>query len=275
VTDSAIGLTFNDDVWRARFEKHGWTDFDTLWQVQADTVEPANVRRGGWSSVVRIEGPDGQAFYLKRQENHDFRDWRQGLQRLPTVAREWQAGLEFRGFGVGTAEPICLGVRQGESSLGLLVTAALDDYRSLPEVLQDPTLASVDRRALWKTLAYGIRRIHEHGYRHNCLYGHHVLLRTNAKGDWEFCLIDLEKVTRTRRMLRATIADLSALDRHTDDMSHRDRQWLWDCYFESVALPTRRKVLMTLARRSSFREVDHYIRDCADGRRPPMGDWDS
>ena len=272
MTGTAGDLTFNDDLWRQRFEAYGWTDFDSLWQVQADTVEPANVRRGGWSSVVRIEGPDGRAFYLKRQENHDFRDWRKGLRRLPTVAREWQAGIDFRSIGVGTAEPICLGLRQGDCSLGLLVTAALDDYRSLPEILQDPSLTGEDRRALWKKLAHGVRRIHEQGYRHNCLYGHHVLLRHNATGVWEFCLIDLEKVTRTRRLLRATIADLSALDRHTDDMSNRDRRWFWDCYFESMALPARRKVLMILARRSSVREVDHYIRDCAAGRRPPIED---
>ena len=268
MSNASFGLmTFGSDQWRERLQGYGWTDFDTLWQVQADTVEPANVRRGGWSSVVRIESPDGQAFYLKRQENHDYRNWR--LQRVPTVVREWQAGIDFRTFGVGTAEPICLGVSQTGSSRGLLLTAALDDYRSLPAVLQDPALAADDRRALWKTLAYGIRRVHEHGYRHNCLYGHHVLLKRDAQQDWTFCLIDLEKASQTRRTLRATIADLSALDRHTDDMSQRDRHWFWDCYFESLALPERRRVLMTLARRSSVRGVDHYIRDCADGRRPP------
>jgi hypothetical protein len=258
-------LTFTSAEWRSRFTAWGWEDFEAIWSLEADTVEPANVRRGGWSSVVRLVSPDGAAFYLKRQQDHDYRDWRAGLKRRPTVVREWQMGLDFRSFGVGTAEPICLGVDGGAHSRGLLVTAALDDLTGLPEVLRSG-IQGDDRRALWWRLADEVRRIHEQGYRHNCLYGHHILVRRSGD-DWQCAFIDLEKATRTRRMQRATIADLSALDRHTDDMSQRDRHWFWDRYFRTVPLAARRKVLMTLARRTAVRGVDHYIRDCAAGRR--------
>lgn len=265
-------LTFASQAWRERFAGCGWNDFQALWALEAETVEPGNVRRGGWSSVVRIDAADGVGLYLKRQENHDFRDWRRGLRRMPTVVREWQTGVAFRALGIGTAEPVCLGVDQSRSSRGLLVTVALDDYRPLPEVLRDPGLGEADRRVLWRDLARVFRGFHDQGYRHNCLYGHHVLVRREPVGgssgeSWQFALIDLEKAVRTRQSRRAVIADLSAFDRHTDDMSQRDRHWFWDAYFQNVPLQTRRRVLMSLARRSSVRGVDQYIRDCAAGRR--------
>jgi hypothetical protein len=50
-------------------------------------------------------------------------------------------------------------------------------------------------------------------------------------------------------------------------MSHRDRLWFWDRYFEDVPLDDRRRLLRTLARRTSLRFVDQYLRDCAAGRR--------
>ncbi len=264
------GLTYASDDWQARFRSFGWQDFSALWALEADTVEPANVRRGGWSSVVRITAPDGSAFYLKRQEDHDFRDWRRGLRSRPTVVREWQIGVAFRRLGIGTAEPVCLGLDGSDGSRGLLVTVALDRYRALPEVLCDPGLSRAQRKALWHTLADQVRRIHEAGFRHNCLYGHHVLVQ-RRDADWHCCFIDLEKATRTRRRKRATIADLSALDRHTDDMSQRDRHWLWDRYFKDVRLPERRRILMALAKRTAERGVDHYIRDCASGLRGDEG----
>lgn len=260
------GLTFSSNDWQARFAGWGWADFEALWGLEAETVEPANVRRGGWSSVVRFEAPDGSAFYLKRQEDHDFRIWRGGLRRLPTVLREWQVGIDFRALGIGTAEPVCLGLDDTHRSRGLLVTVALDEYRSLADVLRPGNLHGAPRRALWWTLADAVRRIHDEGFRHNCLYGQHILVRLTEAG-WQCCFIDLEKASRTRRRRRAVIADLSALDRHTDDMSTRDRQWLWDRYFADVPLAARRRLLRTLARRSALRGVDQYIRDCASGRR--------
>lgn len=276
----SVELNFSSDEWRTLFAANGWQEFDDLWSLQASEVEPGNVRRGGWSSVVRFTAADGTAFYLKRQENHDYRHWQGGLKRTPTVAREWQVGVAFRASGIGTAEPVCLGVAQAESSRGLLVTRALDDFDALPEVLQILPNNSASRQALWYQIADEVLRIHELGFRHNCLYAQHILLRPRKNGpgcaenfdatEWECAFIDLEKAIRTRRRHRAVIADLSALDRHTEDMSQRDRQWFWDRYFASVSLPERRKVLQVLARRTAARGVDSYIRDCAAGRRGEM-----
>lgn len=260
------GLVFSSEDWRERFAHWGWGDFAALWSLDADTVEPANVRRGGWSSVVRFEAPDGSAFYLKRQENHDFRAWRRGLTRLPTVVREWEMGVNFRALEIGTAEPVCLGVDQQEGSRGVLVTVALDDHRSLTEVLARGDLVGEARRQLFWTLADTIRRIHDQGFRHNCLYGQHVLVRRTEAG-WQSSFIDLEKASRTRRRRRAIIADLSALDRHTDDMSTRDRHWFWDRYFADLPLPARRRILTALAKRTAVRGVAQYIRDCSADRR--------
>lgn len=268
---TAERLEFSSAAARAAFEGWGWADFDTVWNLDAAPVEPANVRRGGWSSVARVESPTGQAYYLKRQENHDYWSFGGGLRRRPTVVREWLAGSAFRRLGIDTAEPVCLGVERGATSKGLLMTVALDGYRALTEVLDDPTVHGEVRRGLWVALAACVRRIHQQGYRHNCLYGQHVMAR-RVDGQWQLSLIDLEKVSRTRRGRRAVIADLSALDRHTESMSLRDRFWLWDAYFADLSLKARRPILEALAKRTSARVVDQYLRDCAAGRRGPLSE---
>ncbi len=47
--------------------------FDELWELPHDFVEPANIRRNGWSgvSIVRLQHRNGEfrSYYLKRQEN--------------------------------------------------------------------------------------------------------------------------------------------------------------------------------------------------------------
>lgn len=263
------GLTFATSDWGERFAERGWRSFDDLWRLEASEVEPGNVRRGGWSSVVRFTGADGDAFYLKRQENHDYRAWDGGIVRRPTVLREWQAGVDFRTFGICTAEPVCLGIDQSDQSRGLLVTRALDVHSALSDVLKDLPGDSERRRALWYEVADAVLQIHSHGYRHNCLYGQHILVREDGDG-WDCAFIDLEKASRTRNAERAAIADLSALERHADDMSLRDREWLWDRYFRSVPLRRREKILKVLARRTAERTVSRYIRDCASGRRGEM-----
>ncbi len=259
-------LTFSDPRWKERFNAQGWGTFAELWQLEASEVEPGNVRRGGWSSVVRFTDPDGEAFYLKRQENHDYRVWEGGILRRPTVYREWETGVAFRALGIGTAEPVCLGIDQSGVSRGLLVTRALDDHETLEAVLKRLSGGSDSRQRLWHRIADDVLRIHEHGFRHNCLYGQHILV-LEQDGTWTCAFIDLEKATRTRRPERAAIADLSALDRHTLDMSLRDRGWLWDRYFRSVPLARREKILRELAKRTAIRGVSRYIQDWKSGRR--------
>ena len=262
-------LTFADPNLGELFAANGWCSFEDLWRLDASQVEPENVRRGGWSSVVRFTANDGSVYYLKRQEDHDYREWDGGIVRRPTVVREWHVSVDFRAFGVGTAEPVCLGVEQSRTSRGLLVTRALDEHRSLTEVLKDLPGGCDARRALWYRIADAVRLIHDKGYRHNCLYGQHILVREQEDG-WDCAFIDLEKASRTRSARRAVIADLSALERHTSDMSLRDREWLWDRYFQDLSLPRREKLLKVLSRRTAARGVSRYIRDCAAGRRGEM-----
>ena len=263
------GLTFADPALGELFDENGWRRFDDLWRLEASEVEPGNVRRGGWSSVVRFTAGDGSAYYLKRQEDHDYRTWEGKLVRRPTVSREWQAGVAFRALGISTAEPVCLGVEQSRTSRGLLVTRALDDYEALSDVLPRLPGNSDSRRSLWYQVADEVRLIHAGGFRHNCLYGQHVMVRESAEG-WDCAFIDLEKVSKSRSAERSAIADLSALERHTDDMSVRDREWLWDRYFRDTTLKRREKLLRILAGRTAERAVGRYIRDCAAGRRGDM-----
>ncbi len=262
-------LTFASPALAEFFASNGWRRFEDLWGLEASEVEPGNLHRGGWSYVVRFAADDGSAFYLKRQENFDYRTWESGIVRRPTVVREWQTGKAFRDIGIGTAEPVCLGVGQNKPMRGILVTRALDEHEPLTEVLKRLPGGSDARQRLWYRIADAVRLIHDQGYRHNCLYGHHILVRETEEG-WDCAFIDLEKASRTSNAYRAAIADLSALDRHTDDMSLRDREWLWDRYFRDVPLARREKILRVMARRTAKRAVTRYIRDCASGRRGEM-----
>ncbi len=269
MTQPGASLEFSSPAWQARFKAAGLDTLEALWSLEAEEVEPGNMRRGGWSAVVRFVLDDGGAFYLKRQQGHGYRQSHPPFERRPTVAREWDAVRELKAAEIGVAEPVCLGV---DGERGLLVSVALDDWTPLPEMLQRLLALSDQRRQLIECLAQDVRRIHNLGIRHNCLYGHHILVQEAlGKGDEErpfrYAFIDLEKATPTRRWVRAAIADLSALDRHTDDLSQRDRQWFWDSYFCTEALPERRRILKVLARRSADRGVDQYIRDCLAGRR--------
>lgn len=275
MTGTPASLEFSSPAWEARFTSAGLGSLEALWNLEADEVEPGNVRRGGWSAVVRFTLDDGGAFYLKRQQGHGYRRTRPPFERRPTVAREWDAVRQLAGADIGVAEPVCLGVA-GER--GLLVSVALDDWTPLPEMLQNLLALNDRRQQLIQSLALEVRRIHGLGLRHNCLYGHHILVREEASagagqgndgtaGSFSFSFIDLEKATATRRWARAAIADLSALERHTDDLSHRDRQWFWDSYFRTEPLEQRRRILKVLTRRTADRGVDQYIRDCRSGRR--------
>jgi hypothetical protein len=254
-------LEFSDDTWQVRFEGYGWGSFDELWKLQADEVDEPNVRRQGWSSVVRMQAADGEQFYMKRQENHFYRDATNLYRQTPTAVREWRATHAFKALGVGVLSAVCLGVGKSNGvSRALLVTRALTQHKSLPDTLVDPTLTAEARMRLWHALGRVVRVIHDNGYRYNCLYGKHVMLMPVGE-DWDIRMIDLEKATLVRSQEKATISDLSQLDRHTDDMSNRDRQDFWDTYFEQEPLSDREAILMKVSQRNAVKLVKQYIGD--------------
>ena len=79
---------FVADADRALLERNGLADFDALWNLQLDAVDEPNTRRGGWSSVFRMD-LDGQGFYLKRQSNYLTRTLHSPLGE-PSFAREFR-----------------------------------------------------------------------------------------------------------------------------------------------------------------------------------------
>ncbi|MDA1074485.1 MAG: hypothetical protein O3A63_06960 [Proteobacteria bacterium] len=170
-------LEFADSTWRSRFTDYGWNRFDSLWNLDATEVDTPNVRRGGWSSVVRMSAPDGSLFYLKRQQNHFYRDPKNFYRKTPTAVREWRSTKELGDAGIGVLNAVCMGMGVShDASRAVFVTEALTDHRSLPETLQDPALSPAARVELWHALGHLIRRVHRRGYRYNCLYGKHVML---------------------------------------------------------------------------------------------------
>ena len=60
--------------WRLTLKQNSLGYFSALWQLQADWFEEPNIRRGGWSGVVKIPLRNGKYessyIFIKRQENH-------------------------------------------------------------------------------------------------------------------------------------------------------------------------------------------------------------
>ena len=63
---------YNDD-WQQILFDNNLDDFDDIWKLKTKWFEPPNIRRGGWSGVVKIDldTPQGKiGIFIKRQQNH-------------------------------------------------------------------------------------------------------------------------------------------------------------------------------------------------------------
>ena len=80
----------------------GYTHFDTLWALPLKPVDEANVGRGGWSQVFRLD-LDGQGYYLKRQADYLIRSLRRPMGE-PTVAREFRNIRRYQRLAVPALE---------------------------------------------------------------------------------------------------------------------------------------------------------------------------
>ncbi|MCB1647438.1 MAG: hypothetical protein KDI36_18390, partial [Pseudomonadales bacterium] len=104
-----------------------------IMSLDLDWVEPINERRGGWSGVSVFEWGTAR-YYLKRQKNHTYRDWRAGFRRVPTLRREVRNMHRLARIGIRSPEIIAYGEHGGDS---ILMTLALDDYYDLDTFLAE------------------------------------------------------------------------------------------------------------------------------------------
>ncbi|NPA25076.1 MAG: lipopolysaccharide kinase [Deltaproteobacteria bacterium] len=215
-------------------------DFDRLWELEIDWFEPPNFRRSGWSGAARHEltGADGRpvGIFIKRQENHLRRTWRYP-RCCPTFRIEWQNLKRLAHHRVGVPRPLYYGerLRDGKPQ-AILITYELKDFVPLDNWLAQ--LPEGNRQASSRTdilapVATTIRHFHDQGFRHNCLYPKHIMLRPRHDGERttaEVRLIDLEKSRRVISKLGARIRDLATLMRRCPQWSPYERNLLLNYY---------------------------------------------
>jgi hypothetical protein len=207
--------------------RNGLNSFDALWDLELDAVDAPNTNRGGWSTVYRLELADDEGnshgYYLKRQDNHLTRSWIKPFGE-PTFAREYRAIQAYARVKVPAVEAVAFAQRQsGGHHQAILVTKALDDHEPLDLWLHRwETLSWKDKAIIVQAVALLVRRLHEVGKIHNCLYAKHIFVKLDDSGATAR-LIDLEKTRSVLFGQNDLVSDLSTLCRRTPTPSRTQR----------------------------------------------------
>lgn len=215
-------------------ERHGLTDFQSLWDVQLDAVDEPNTGRGGWSSVFRLE-LEGQGFYLKRQSNYLTHTLHHPLGE-PSFSREFRNISRYQKLGIPALQAAFYGERKvnGERR-AILMTRALDGWTDLETVLARwSSLAAPARSAVLKACGELARTLHGAGQIHGCFYPKHIFLQERS-GSFQAQLIDLEKTRPVLFGKRDLIKDLEPLLRRAPMWGETERRELLAAYLHAAA----------------------------------------
>lgn len=236
--------------WHELLAANQLDSFDALWNLKTDWFEEPNIRRGGWSAVVRIvlDSPtEGKvALFMKRQENHTTKTFFHPLRGISTFEREFRAILRFRKNSLPTLEPVYFSRRNHQGNLqAILITKELEGYESLDsgrflrsgDVIKDKR----HRDQLLASIARVMRAMHDCRFQHNCFYPKHLFAKSNGDS-WDIRIIDLEKVKWTFKK-DAMFRDLFTLHRHTEGWLRSDRVKLLRAYRNEAKLSDSSKRL--------------------------------
>lgn len=200
-------------------------NFDDWWQVQGESVEPANVRRNGESGVDRVLTDSG-VLYVKRQRNHLFRSLRYPF-GLPTFMREKFAIQALQKININVPTIVFADARKvsGEWQ-AILVTRELKDYVDLECWYQQggrKRLGEQQHEQFLLQLGHVLGLLHSHHWQHTCLYPKHIFVtQGHATQLPDIALIDLEKARRRIFASHAARRDLDQLCRHGSMWNEQD-----------------------------------------------------
>ncbi|HRF72850.1 MAG TPA: lipopolysaccharide kinase InaA family protein [Accumulibacter sp.] len=241
----------NDD-WLPVLQHNHLDSFEALWDLNKDDwFEPPNYRRGGWSGVVRtaILLPDGTevGVFIKRQENHFFRSWRNFFRLTATFEREFRNLLNFRRLGVPTLEPIYYCQKTVDGKLrAIVVTRELEGYQPFDAQCYNPIsqIGTSRRGQVISRVAKTLRTMHDARLQHNCLYLKHVFVKEGPDGAVDARLIDLEKAKWRPIKSIITTRDLYSLYRCAEGWSRTDRLRFFLAYRNEEHLGSESKKLL-------------------------------
>lgn len=237
--------------WAPRLEQVKLAQFSQLWDLEADWFEAPNIRRGGWSGVVKVplnQYDNSQPnLFIKRQENHISRTWTHPISGIPTFYKEYANLQLFHQRNIPTQECVYYGARAyNGSTQAILVTEELSGFYPLDTILPDDDVGLINnprhRMALLSAVAKTIRKMHDHRIQHNSLYPKHLFVKPLDVG-WDVRFIDLEKAKRRLLKRTATERDLGTFRRHTLDWTTREQLYFFKAYVNETKLSPKSKDL--------------------------------
>lgn len=237
--------------WEANLRLAQLLDIESVAHRDFDWFEVPNKRRGGWSGVSRLVlNPDAakaeqKAAFLKIQQNHFYRSWRNCFRKRLTYEREFLAINQLNGLIEGLPEVLLFAQWHEKRNKGcLLVTEALDEWISLDKwLLQEPKDHETEQ--VLRQLAGTLRSMHRHRWAHFGLFQKHVFLRPSVetKG-YDIKLIDFEKSRKTLTQGQSIIEDVSRFLRHSPNLSQHNKIYFLKAYFQTELFNPSQKALI-------------------------------
>lgn len=233
---------FLDATWQHIFAANNLGTFDALWNLKTEWFEEPNIRRGGWSGVVRInlDTPKGKvAVFIKRQENHISKTLAHPFKGIATFQKEFHNLNRLTKHNISTLELIYFCQKDQQA---ILITKGLEGYLPLDSA-RFHHLENADKHALLSKIAFEMSAMHQCRFQHNCFYPKHIFASKIA-GEWDVRFIDLEKLKRTPLKKQAIERDLFTLYRHADfNWTTKDRVYFFKAYVNEDKLSKKSKKL--------------------------------
>lgn len=216
---------FINPKWTKILKKNRLLDFESFWNLPNEWFEPLNTRRNGWSGVITKKiGKD--LFFVKKQENHNFKNIMHPFSGQPTFLREFQNIQYLINHNIPTLEVIFFGIRGNQC---VLVTRDLNkNNQSLQKIIEKKKQFS---KSDLKKIAKTFRTMHQHNIQHTYPVPKHIYLNKINK---DIVLIDLEKMKKRFFSFQASIRDLYAFLKYArESMGKQDIRYFFRKYFKN------------------------------------------
>ncbi len=189
--------TYIKPTWVKLFKKNKLQTFEDFWQLPNKWFEPPNIRRNGWSGVITHKIPEGLLF-VKKQENHNFKNFFHPIIGLPTFIREYLNIKRFNQFNFRTPELLYFSYKAKQA---VLITKKInDEFKPLAEYLKNKKILDNQVKAIAEELA----RLHHYKIQHTYPMPKHLYLNKEN----QVLFIDLEKAKKKLFTLSAGKRDL-------------------------------------------------------------------
>jgi tRNA A-37 threonylcarbamoyl transferase component Bud32 len=249
------------DAWAPLLRERGLDSLDAFWELELPAVDAPNTGRGkgGISEVCRMvltvnEGEE-KVLMVKRQQNYFSRTLLHPIRGIPTFEKEVINALRYKKLNIPAIEPVFFErIHHPQGERAVLVTEFLDGYISMDELvnewLETGWPSHEQRRRIIKAVAHGVRKIHQGGLMHNCLYPKHIFVKDTGE-EVRVRFIDLEKNKWFPLGSRRVIKDLSTLNRRSLHWGRTDRLRFLMHYLGSDLKNSRfRKLLLKIVRKT-------------------------